>query len=190
MEPTTSFIPKKAVVEERKAEGSVGLLTAFVVIFFLVTLLTTVGMFLWKKSSDQNLVSTQKNFEELKNRFQPELIADLKRMDDRLNSAASLTSQHISPSKFLTFLQSVTFKDVRFTSFNYTFEETGLKFILKGQAKNYAIIAMQSDAFKNNKYIKEYLFSNLNPEANGLISFDISMSVDPSFVLFDNKNTQ
>jgi hypothetical protein len=189
MEQTTSFIPKKSVIEERPQESSVGLFTAFSIIMFLMSILTTVGMFLWHKTTETNLVKTKQNFEQLKNRFQPELISELKRMDDRLNIAGGLMTTHVTPSKFLRFLQTITYKDVMFTSISYGYQEKDLKISLKGQAKTYSAIALQSDAFKTNKYIKEYLFSNLSPEANGNISFEVSMNVDPAYVLSDNEET-
>ena len=66
MEQTTSFIPKKSVIEERSRESSVGLFTAFSIIMFLMSILTTVGMFFWQKTTETNLVKTKQNFEQLK----------------------------------------------------------------------------------------------------------------------------
>jgi hypothetical protein len=184
--PGTSFIPKKSVVEEpvRRSESTVGLFTAFTVIAFLVTLVVGGGMFVWEKAASLSLNKSKKNLEEQKAKFQPEVIGQFKRIDDRMAVASDLIAKHHSPNKFLTLLQNVTYKDVSFSSVDYVREEEkGIKATLKGEAKDYQTIILQSDFLNTNKYIKEYLFTNLQPKESGRISFSLALVVDPNFAL-------
>ena len=189
MEPQigTSFIPKKSVVEEvgPRRESTVGLFTAFIVIAFLVTLVVGGGMFVWEKAISLQLNKSKQNLEEQKAKFQPEVISQFKRIDDRLAVSSELISKHNNPNKFLSLLQSITYKDVSFSSVSYSYDPlTGIKATLVGEAKDYQTIILQSDFLNTNKYIKEYLFSNLVPkEGTNRIGFSLALIVEPSFVL-------
>jgi hypothetical protein len=194
--PVTSFIPKKSVVEEAtpRQESSVGLVTAFVVIAFLVTLVVAGGMFLWEKATVVQLATLKTNLENQKAKFQPEVIAKFKRTDDRLVVSSELLAKHHSPLKFLNLVQSIVYKDVSFSNVTYTrAEKEGVKATFAGEAKDYQTVILQSDYLNTNKYIKEYLFTGLVPKENGRISFSLTLTVDPNFVLSketDNKPTQ
>lgn len=193
--PVTSFIPKKSVVEEAapRAESSVGLGTAFVVIGFLVTLVVTGGMFAWESATVNQLKSSKVNLEEQKAKFQPEVIEQFQRIDTRMEVASSLLAKHHSPIKFFKLVQSVIYKDVSFSNVNYAYTEKEIKASFNGEAKDYQTVILQSNFLNTNKYIKEYLFTNLSPKENGRISFSLALIVDPNFVLSkdgDIKNTQ
>ncbi|MEN9852679.1 MAG: hypothetical protein RI996_622 [Candidatus Parcubacteria bacterium] len=193
--PVTSFIPKKSIVEEAtpRSESSVGLGTAFIVIAFLVTLVVTGGMFAWEKATINQLEKSKKNLEEQKAKFQPEVIAQFQRIDTRMEVASTLLAKHHSPVKFFKLIQSVIYKDVSFSSVTYTHSEKEIKASFNGEAKDYQTVILQSDFLNTNKYIKEYLFTNLSPKENGRISFSLALIVDPNFVLskdVDIKNTQ
>ncbi len=191
--PVTSFIPKKSVVEESlpKRESSVGLMTAFVVIAFLVTLVVGGGMFVWEKASRLQLESSKKNLEEQKAKFQPEVVGQFKRIDERMSVASELLSKHNSPLKFLSLLQSIVYKDVSFSGVTYTRnEKDGIKATFSGEAKDYQTIILQSDFLNTNKYIKEYTFTNLSPKENGRISFSLVLTLDPDYVLTKDTDTK
>ena len=186
LSPVTSFIPKKSVVEEERprSEGSVGLFTAFVVIAFLVTLVVGGGMFLWERALESQLVSKKTELEDQKAKFQPEVIGQFKRTDDRLTVANELIAKHNTPLKFLTLLQSLVYKDVSFTGVSYARDEkSGIKATMSGEAKDYQTVILQSDFLNTNKYVKEYSFGALSPKENGRIGFSLSLVVDGAYVL-------
>lgn len=189
MEPTTSFIPKKAIVEERRGggESAVSLVTAFIVIAFLVTILTAIGMLLYKVSLERKLASTQDQLKLYQDKFNPEQILEMKRIDERITTASEILAAHQSPSQFMKFLQSITFKNVRFTDIAYAgADQKEIKVKLNGQATNYEYVGYQSDALKANKYVKEYLFSGFELQADGKVAFSLEMVVDPTFIKYEN----
>lgn len=190
--PVTSFIPKKSVVEEERprSEGSVGLVTAFVVIAFLVTIVAGGGMFLWEKALSVQLDSSKANLQTQKEKFQPEVIGQFKRIDDRLAVSNELIVKHNTPLKFLQLLQSLIYKDVSFAGITYVRDDkSGIKASMTGEARDYQTIILQSDFLNTNKYIKEYVFSNLTPKENGRIGFSLSLVVDGGYVLNNSIET-
>lgn len=184
--PVTSFIPKKSIVEEERprSEGSVGLFTAFIVIAFLVTIVVAGGMFLWEKALQARLDNSKQNLQTQKEKFQPEVIGQFKRVDDRLTVANELLAGHNNPLKFLLLLQSLVYKDVSFAGLSYTRDpKAGIKATMSGEAKDYQTIILQSDFLNTNKYVKEYVFSGLSQKEDGRISFNLSLVVDGGYVL-------
>ncbi|MGI9117986.1 MAG: hypothetical protein ACR2IQ_00350, partial [Minisyncoccia bacterium] len=61
---------------------------------------------------------------------------------------------------------------------------------ITGVAKNYDAIALQSDMFAKNRFIRDPIFSNLIPTVDGNIAFDLSFSVDPSYMKYINHITK
>ena len=120
-----------------------------------------------------------------KNRFEPSKITELQILDKRLNASSEILSKHIAISPIFQALQAITMKTVRFTKFNYDFggdvdDKVNVK--MSGAAKGYSFLALQSDLFAENKNFIEPVFSNLSLDLNGNVIFDLSFSVDPSFV--------
>ncbi len=64
-------------------------------------------------------------------------------------------------------------------------EETGrLEVLMSGEARGYTSIASQSDIFTENKFIRNPIFSNLNLTDTGYVAFDVSFTVDESFIRY------
>lgn len=185
MDSSTSFIPKKAITEIRPTEGeSVSIFTAIVVIIFLVTALTAGGMFVYQNILQKKLAAEKVTLSEYQSRFSPEQILKMKRDDLRLITATEILARHRSPSQIIRFLQSITFKNVRYTNFEYT-DSDGIKIHLDGVARNYQYVGFQSDAFKSNKYVKEYMFSDFALQPDGTVGFKVEATLDPTFIRFD-----
>ena len=53
---------------------------------------------------------------------------------------------------------------------------------LRGSAKNYEGIALQSIIFAENSRVKDFVFSDLNVEAGGRVSFSLKLEVDPKWL--------
>jgi hypothetical protein len=55
---------------------------------------------------------------------------------------------------------------------------------MKGRAKSYASVALQSDVFAEIPFLKEQLFENPNLDPQGNVTFDYSAEVDPSLLSY------
>jgi len=120
--------------------------------------------------------------------FEPSLISDLESVDRRINDAKDILQNHVATSPIFTALQTMTLQSIRFTKFSYTYNPDTQKIDVKmsGQAKSYNAIAAQSDVFGKNKYINNPVFSNLNLDSKGNVSFDLFFSVDPTFLSYQD----
>jgi hypothetical protein len=79
-------------------------------------------------------------------------------------------------------------KTVRYTKFSYEVTEKGeINIKMNGQALGYRYIALQSDLFSEEKNLINPVFSNLTLDDKSNVNFDLSFSVDPSLVDYEEK---
>ncbi len=55
---------------------------------------------------------------------------------------------------------------------------------MRGEAKNYAYVAVQSDILDADKYVLDHIFSNLSLDGVGNVTFDLFMTLDPTLVYY------
>ena len=183
----TSFIPKKPMIEERAvASRPIGLLT-IVSIFFLVTIvLASGGLYFYKGIMSKNLLDMQNTLNLAQGRLELSKIDQLQLLDKRLRGANEVLSNHVATSPIFNALSSVTLKNVRFTKFSYDLgadKKAPVVVKMSGQAVDYRSIALQADIFsKNAPYLIDPVFSNLSLDDKGNVLFDLSFSVDPTFI--------
>jgi len=186
----TSFIPKKPMVEEHVAYPRPISLLAIIAVFILFTvLLATGGLFFYKTVASKNLKTMANNLTIAQNRFEPAKIKELQVLDKRLTAADEILSKHVAVTPIFVALQGITMKSVRFTKFDYALDDTNTKVNVKlsGVALGYSNLALQSDLFTKNKNFIDPIFSNITLNEKGQVIFDLSFSVDPTFI--DYKNT-
>lgn len=188
MEPNfqTSFIPKKPMVRETAvAPRPIGLLTIISIFILFTVVLASGALYFYKGIATKNVATMKNNLALAKNRFEPTKIKELQVLDRRLNAANQILSKHIAISPIFKELSVTTMKSVRFTKFSYDLgEEKNSKIFVKmsGVTLGYSFLALQSDLFSKNKNFIDPVFSNLALNETGNVTFDLTFSVDPSFV--------
>ena len=186
----TSFIPKKPLTEDRVVrERPVSVVTFFATVIFFATLVAGVGAYGYQVVLAKKVKDMAVSLDKAKGAFEPSLLSDLEVLDRRINASQEILSNHIAVSPIFQSLQELTLKNVRFTKFSYEVSrESGITVKMSGLSPNYSYItlALQSDVFVQNKYIKNPVFSNLNLDEKGNVTFDLTFSVDPSFVKYGN----
>jgi hypothetical protein len=192
----TSFIPKKPLTEERVAtptrvaSASVNIFTFLATIIFFASLISAAGVYLYKLSLTKSVASAKTSLERARSAFEPTLIANMQKLDKRLISSNELLGSHLSLSPVFKSLQDLTLKSVRFTKFSYAITKDGgtkIEIKMSGQtspAGGYTSIALQSDKLGENKYIRDPIFTNLVLNDKGGVNFDLTFSVDPTFVSY------
>src|SRR3989344_2761275 len=181
----TSFIPKKPLAEARvPRKRPIGVFVLLATILFFTSLITGIGVYFYKASLLRQVESMSVSLEKAKAAFEPSLIEDFQILDRRINSANEVLSKHLIVSPIFETLQELTLKSIRFTSFDFLRNgDQIINVTIKGLSKDYDSIAIQSDLFGQNKYIKNPIFSNLNLDLKGNISFDFTFSVDQEVLL-------
>ena len=185
----TSFIPKKPMIDSRAvAPRPVGILTIACAFIFFAILLSTGALYFYKAILANNITQMEKDLNLAQSRFEPSKITQLQSLDKRLRAANEVLSKHVAISPIFQTLQDVTMKTIRYTKFDYTFDEGTNSMVLvkmSGIAVGYRSIALQADLFTQNKSLIDPIFSNLSLDNTGNVLFDLNFSVDPSFVNYE-----
>jgi len=169
---------------------SINLFSIIAIIIFIIAVGGGVAVFISKQLLVTNINSLNKTLIETKDSFEPSTIDDLKRKSARLSEAKSLLDNHFSFSAFFRFMEKNTYQNVVFKDFTYVLQEDGNrpKITVKGQAKDFNSLALQSDLLMKSKELSDITFLEINPDKVGNILFSFSAMVDPSFVLYKYRD--
>ena len=190
----TSFIPKKPVAEmEKKSEayseaghnGSTGgsILGFLTTLVFVGAIVSAGGMYFYYYGAQKKIVDMTDQIQKAAKAYDTSFIAEMQATDKRLRSATTILSSHIIVSPIFQALGELTLKTVAFNNFDYSFNTKGEVVVtMKGKAVNYEAIALQSDMLSTNRFIKDPVFSNLNLDDKGNVTFELNFIVDRSFV--------
>lgn len=191
MDPTipTSFIPKRPIESSAAPlphrSGTVGLLSLITFVIVIGTGLAFAGVYLYQKQLVSQKAKLEQSIGEARDGIGTEFVSDMKRLDARISGVKELIKNHIVVSPIFEALESTTLHSVQYRDFDYSIKAdpvsktSSLVVELTGTAKNYATIALQSDAFSNNRLIKNPVFSNLTvDDKSRTINFRLTFSVD------------
>ena len=188
----TSFIPKKAVEgpkPTRQAGADVFLLIA--VIIFGVTVLAAAGVFLYEKFLVGAIVRKEESLARAQEAFEPDLIRELSRLDQKLSVSQDILAEHVAVSELFRLLEESTLTSVRFEDLKYSvMPGEGVTLAMQGAARSFAAIALQSDVFGKSRFIKNPIFSNLDLDEAGNVTFDFTATIDPSLLLYERVASQ
>ena len=197
MEPTfqTTFIPKKPLAENRDTgqSGGVSIMVFLATILLVVSCALAGGMYLYRNSVDVKVVEMQKQIDQSSISYDADLAFNIEDTNRRLTVAQELLGNHVSFSPLLVTLGENTLKTIRYNKMNaeQTVGSNAIVTIkISGVAKNYDAIALQSDMFGKNRFIRDPIFSNLIPTIDNNISFDLSFTVDPAYMKYNNHITK
>lgn len=185
----TSFIPKKPIVSttENKAV-SVNLFVLLSTIIFILSISLAGSAYAYKSFLEKDLVSKKSDLSTAQKQFEPELIKKLARLDSRITVAESLIKNHLYPSSVFDLISQTTLKTVRFKDFSFAYAgKDKVAVSMKGQAQSFASVALQADAFGEQKLFKNAVISDFSLDQTGTVSFSFSGIVDAS-VLASNAS--
>jgi hypothetical protein len=185
----TSFIPKKALAEDRvERPKSVSVLLFFATIIFIASIAGAAFVFFYKTSLTNQVTQMKLDLKKSEGAFDGDFIQVLQSMDKRINAANIVLGNHVAVSPIFAELQRSTLKSIQYTKFGYVLNGEGpsaqVNVQMSGRSQDYNAIALESAELAKNKYIKEPVFANLTPSDQGDILFDLTFSVDPKFVLY------
>lgn len=188
-EPVTpgTFIPHDTVVRSRSAGGGNGLndlLLLCSIVLLVASIALAVGVFLYAQLLQTQSASKVAQLQTAEAAFEPSLIQELTRLDDRMHAADVVLAAHVAPTAFFDALNAATLQTVSFTTLDY--EQTSANSItvkMQGVAQSVNSIALQADIFSKNGVITSPIFSNIARQADG-IHFDLTASVNPSSIAY------
>lgn len=189
MEPKfqTSFIPKQSITNPsapRRIGGNAFFAVAFTA--FVLTALAFAGVWFYERRVEASLADMKVNLDKARANFEPTLLSEVRQVNTRIVVGKTLLSKHLAPTAVFSLLEKITVASVSFSSFDLAVNEQGdIRLALKGIAKGFNAVALQSDIFSREKYFKGPIFSNFKLDDVGMVTFDITTSLDPTLLSFE-----
>ena len=182
-----SFIPHDTSVARPPLRGGGGLndlLLLVAIVIFVASAALAIGVFLYGQYLATENTAKLAQLERAKAGFQPALIQQLTRLDDRMHAADRVLSAHIAPSIFFKALEEATLQTVAFQSLDFQVAENkSLTIKVAGVAESVNSIALQADLFSKNGVITSPIFSNIARQQDG-VHFNLTAAVNPTAINF------
>lgn len=179
-----AFIPRDTVsaAAPKRASGLNDLLLLSGIVLFVASAALAVAVFLYQQFLNTESASKLAQLQRAKAAFEPSLIQQLTRLDDRMHVADTLLNSHIAPSAFFHALEQATLSTVAFRSLSLEAADTHhLTLKMSGIAASVNSIALQADLFSKNGVIESPIFSNIARQVDG-VHFDLSAIVNPNAI--------
>lgn len=194
---TTTFIPKRidsvatgipsASNSSTGRTTPTGLLNIIAGLIFIVALLSSGGVYLYKSYLTKNIADMKATIERAEKAFEPSLILELVRLDTRLKVSSQLLTKHTVFSPLFRSIEQATLPEVSFNAFQFEYEEGIPQVQMKGIATRYTPIAQQSTVLGQNNLIVDHIFSNFALTQTGRVSFDLNFALNPSLMLYTSQ---
>lgn len=183
----TSFIPKKPIIAQARsiAPSSINLITLIATILFIVVLALSGAAFFYKGLLTKQIEADKTTLGRARDAFDPKLIAQIVRLDTRIETSSKLMASHISVNPLFEFISSITLQSVRFRDFGFSYAGPDKILVnMTGQAKNYASVALQSDELYKQKSFQDVKIGDMVLDASGNISFSVTATVDSKLLSY------
>lgn len=183
-----TFIPhdvSQPAVQARVREGTlVDILTLVSIVLLIASVALAAGVFLYEQYLDTSSKSKVNQLKVAKAQFDPALIQEFSRLDDRMRDADMILGTHIAPSVFFHMLEANTLSTVSFRSLEFQAAgEEGMTVKMEGIAKSVNSIALQADFFSKVGIITSPIFSNIDRQIDG-VHFSLSATVNPAAIRY------
>lgn len=188
----TSFIPKKSLEDT----GSVRVKTPIGVFFLISTIIAIVTIlaagaaggysYYLKKRIDVVRAEVALKDQDMKD---PQ-IKNIVRIDNKLQAASGLIKGHTAVSGIFGFLEKNTVKNLRFEGFEFAyFSPSRTTVTMKGEARSFGAVARQAETFRatsSKAYFDEPIFSDLDVDELGNVTFSFITTVDSGLVSYEH----
>jgi hypothetical protein len=182
----SSFIPQDTGVpyatRRRESGGLNELILLCAIVLLIASIALGAGVFVYQQYLTQESASKLAQIERAKESFDPSLIHELTRLDDRMKASEKILSAHSAPTAFFIALQQATLKTVAFRTLRFEVPDTlRVSIHMAGVAQSVNSIALQADIFSKSGIITSPIFSNIARDKDG-VHFDLQALVNPSFL--------
>lgn len=191
MEPkfTTSFIPKKQVAASVSSGSSVGPAISFSTLISSVIIVAVVlfsaGLFLYRLTLESTIEGQYETLRKASESFEPTFIGQATRLNKRIGSAQKILDGHLAPSAIFELLEEFTLKTISFKSFEFEDNVDGkIRVKGSGEGDSFASVVLQSDEFGKTGFMRDVLFSDLQPTAANNVTFTFEATLDPDLVSY------
>lgn len=179
-----AFIPHDTVVSQPRPQAQSGGLNDLVFLLAIVLLVASgalaVGVFLYGQYLQNESTSQLAQLQRAEAAFDPSLIQQITRLDDRMRAASAILSGHLAPTAFFQALDQSTLQTVSFQTLDLEAPDPQhITVKMQGVAQSVNSIALQANLFSQGGVIVSPIFSNIAREADG-VHFDLTADVNPA----------
>ena len=190
----SSFIPKDASAPTplpRRREGGLSEVFILIAVVLLVASAALAGaVFLYQEYVGSSATSKVTQLQRAQAAFEPSLIQQITRLDDRMQSAEVILTHHIAPSSFFNALEQSTLSTVAFQSLDFQAGDAQhLSLKMVGIAQGVNSIALEGDLFSKNGVITNPIFSDISRQADG-VHFTLTAILNPSAINYIQHMSQ
>ena len=183
-----TFIPhdvsQPAVSGHRRSASLMDLVMLVAIVLLIASVALAAGVFLYGQYLDTSSTSKVNQLKTAKAQFDPALIQEFSRLDDRMRNADTVLGNHIAPSVFFHMLDANTLSTVSFRSLDFqASSDQGLAVKMEGVARSVNSIALQADFFSKVGIITSPIFSNVDRQPDG-VHFSFSALVNPAAIRY------
>ena len=181
-----SFIPHDAgePARPRRSGGGIGdLFLMLAILVFAASAALAAGVFFYQQYLTTVSNADLAKLNEAEKNFQPALIEELRRLDQRMHSAETLLAKHLAPSAFFIILNTVTAKTISYSSLSIAVDDT-IKLEMDGIARSVNSVAFQADILAKEGAYLDPIFSNLSRQKDG-VHFHLSTLINPDSINFE-----
>ncbi|RJQ34134.1 hypothetical protein C4568_03285 [Candidatus Parcubacteria bacterium] len=189
MEPAgqPSFIPHDAGTPSarRTSEGGLwDLLMMIGIVALAVSVALAAGVFLYQQYLKANINRSLERLAEARRQFDPSLVDQLTRLDNRMDAGDELLHAHIAPSSVFTVLDQITAQTVAYDSLDVkVVDPRNITLAIEGVARSVNSVAFQADLLSKSGVITNPIFSDLVREEDG-VHFSLAALIDASKINF------
>lgn len=182
----TSFVPRPAtsLSSQTRADFS-GAFGLFAYAILGVVFLLVLGVFFYGRILASSNDSKDKALQAAEASIDSRAVENFARLRNRLMNSKTLLDGHVAFSGFFSSLEKVLPATVRFTALHLSFDTTGASRVEGGGiAKSFNSLAAASTAFAADGRIKDAIFSNININRDGSVSFVFTATLDSKIIAF------
>lgn len=200
--PPSSFIPKGGAqysgpIASRKHHGP-SLILKVSILIIAIAALAAGGVFFYSQYLESDLADKKQQLTQAQAAFDPEIIDELEQVDSRINAAQEILDDHTVVTPVFEVVESITLESVQLTSLTVISPEmveqeqddddqrgARVEVSLVGVARDYAAVALQSQALKENEVIQDPVLSNFALNDQGNVEFSIEFSLAPEYMAYE-----
>ena len=154
------------------------------IVLFVASAALAGAVFLYEQYTISSSASKSEQLKRAKEAFEPALIHELTRLDDRMRAADQILGSHIAPLALFDALQQTTLSTVSFKSLTLEIiDPQNINIKMAGVAQGVNSIALQADLFSKSGVLANPIFSDINRQIDG-VHFNLSALVNPSAINF------
>lgn len=183
---TSSFIPTDATnfASRKQNVALYDVMLMLASILLVASGALAVAVFLYSQYLTADMQSKKAQVERAQKAFEPSLMLDITRLDDRMHAADILLQNHVASSAFFSFLEASTLQTVSFKTLQFELidlQKASLK--MTGVAQSVNSIALQADLFTKGGALSSPLFSNIARQEDG-VHFDLVATINPETIKY------